>query len=51
MILQADPVQELAPMGESWTGIVYPAVTLVVSVAVSWYLYWHFVRKRWHEGP
>ncbi|MBI2077620.1 MAG: hypothetical protein HYT80_04500 [Euryarchaeota archaeon] len=50
MILQGDPVQDLGPIGDAWTGVVYPAVTLALSVLVSWYLYWHFVRKRRHEG-
>ncbi|HLE46875.1 MAG TPA: hypothetical protein VI818_01155 [Candidatus Thermoplasmatota archaeon] len=51
MILEADPVRDLGVVGEPWMGVVYPGVALTISVALSFFLYWHFVRKRRHEEP
>jgi len=45
-----DPAASLRPLGEAWVGIVIPGLILAVSVAVSAYLYWHFVRGR-GQGP
>jgi hypothetical protein len=41
-----DPAATLQPMGEAWVGIVVPGLVLAVSVAVSAFLYWRFVRAR-----
>lgn len=40
-----DPAQQLEPQGAAWIGIVVPGLVLLVSCAVSFYLYWYFVKR------
>lgn len=44
MMLQVDPTATLRPLGEPWIGMVVPGLILAVSIAVSAFLYWRFVR-------